>query len=66
MEKDNFISPLLFFSILLTWRETMNKIQLKSFLHDQTCGLIKIFVLRMRVACIMIYQMNITKKLPIK
>ena len=44
----------------------MNKIQLKSFWHDQTCGPIKISVLRMRVVFLMIYQMNITKKLPIK
>ena len=47
-------------SVILTRRETMNKLQLKSFWRDQTCELIKIFLLHMRVAIMMFYRMNIT------
>ena len=39
----------------------MNKIHLESFWHDQTHEPIKISVLRMRVAFMMFYRMNITK-----
>ena len=44
-------------------REKMNKIQLKSFLHDQTYEPIEITVLRMRVAFMIFYRKNITKKI---
>ena len=44
----------------------MNIIQLKSFWHDQTCEIIKMSVSRMRVALMMFYGMNITKKVLIK
>ena len=44
----------------------MNKIHLESFWHDQTGEPIKISVLRMRVALMSFYRMNITKKLLIK
>ena len=44
----------------------MDKIQLNSFWHDQTYGPIRIYVLRMRVALMMFYMMNITNKLLIK
>ena len=44
----------------------MNIIQKKSFWHDQTYVPIKISVSRMRVALIMFYRMDITKKLLIK
>ena len=39
----------------------MNEIQLKSFQHDQTCGPMKISVLRLRVAFMMCNRVNITK-----
>ena len=40
--------------------EKINKIQLKSFAHDQTCRPLNISVLRMRVALMMFHQMDIT------
>ena len=44
----------------------MKEFHLKSFLHDQTCGHIKLSVRRMRVALMMSHRMNITKKSLIK
>ena len=52
------------YSVLVSYwlgEKKMNKIQLKSFWHDQTCGPIKISVLCMRVAFMIINRMNITK-----
>ena len=66
IEKDHFINKLLVFSVILTREKKMNKFQLKSFWHDQTCGPIKISLLRMRVALMMFHRVNITKKLLIK
>ena len=51
---------------ILTGRENMNIIPLKSLWCDQTCEPIKISMLRMRVAIIMFYRMNITHNLLIK
>ena len=44
----------------------MNQNQMISFWHVQTCKPIKICVLCMRVALMMFYRMNFTKKLLIK
>ena len=46
--------------------EKMNKIQLKSFSHDETCRPLNISVLRMRIALMMFHHMIVTKKLLIK
>ena len=39
----------------------MKNIHQKSIWHDQTCGLIIIYLLHMHVAFMMFYRMNITK-----
>ena len=54
---------MLFLSVILTRREKINIAPLKSLWCDQICEQIKISMLRMRVAMMMFYRMNITHNL---
>ena len=54
---------MLFLNVILTGKEKIKMIPLKSLWRDQTCEPMKISMSRMRVAIMMFYRMNITHNL---